>query len=1004
MSHRIRIGVGLALAWCAAAPATHAFFGGQDRISFNKDIRPIFSENCFACHGPDESKVKAGLRLDKRELALRLNKKGVAAIKPGAPEESELFRRLLTHDPDDRMPPAETGKAVTPAQVELMRRWIAQGAQWEAHWAYEKPSPTTPPAGSAASPVDRFIDAKLADNGLKPVGGADPATLIRRLSFDLRGLPPSPGEVKAFLADSSPGAYERLVDAFLASPAYGERMAANWLDLIRYADTDGYHGDQHRNVHPYRDYVIRSFNANKPFDRFTREQVAGDLLPDAGWEQRVASGYNRMLMTTREGGAQPKEYMAKYSADRVRNFSTVWLGSTVGCSECHDHKFDPFTAKDFYSLAAFFADVKETAVGEQEETPIPTPEEESAITQLERQAGELEAALTRDDAALDTAQAAWEQSFASHWVAPEITEAKSKAGASFEKRPDGSLVVGGEVSGKDVYEITLKPAPGRVTALRLEALADDALPARGPGRAGNGNFVVSELEARLNGEKLAFQGSSATHSQDNWAVAGLADGKAETGWAVLPHVGRDHEVVLPLKQPADVGEGASLVVRLVQNHPDRHTLGRFRLSVTDAATAPQALPLEAREALSAAKESRSEAQAATLRRLHREAAPELAEPRSALKSKRDEIARVRAGMARTLVTTAVEPRPMRILPRGNWLDESGEVVDPNPPHFLNPLRAKGRATRVDLANWLVDRDNPLVSRVMVNRLWKLMFGQGLVRTADDFGSQGSWPTHLALLDWLSLEFVDSGWDIKRMLKWMAMSEAYQRSSVDGEALRQADPYNQWLARQNRFRLEAEMVRDNALAVSGLLVQKLGGPSVKPYQPPGYWAYLNFPTREWQHDKGAAVHRRGLYTYWCRTYLQPSLLAFDAPTREECTVDRVRSNTPQQALALLNDTTYVEAARALAAEAIEQSNGGPESRLEWMFGRVLSRAPGGEEKRLLASLLEREWERYRANPASADELLSVGEWSAPPGLDRLEIAVWTSAARVLLNLHETITRS
>jgi len=983
---------------------THAFFGGQERVGFNRDIRPILSENCFACHGPDESKVKAGLRLDKRELALRLNKKGVAAIKPGAPEESELIRRLLTHDPDDRMPPAETGKTVTPAQAELVRRWVAQGARWEAHWAYEKPTPTSPPKGAAASEVDRFIDAKLADHGLQPAAKADPATLIRRLSFDLRGLPPSPGEVKAFLADASPGAYERLVESFLASPTHGERMAANWLDLVRYADTDGYHGDQHRNVYPYRDYVIRSFNANKPFDRFTREQVAGDLLPEAGWEERVASGYNRMLMTTREGGAQPKEYMAKYAADRIRNFSTAWLGSTMGCSECHDHKFDPFTAKDFYSLAAFFADVKETAVGEQEETPIPTPEEESAIRQLEREAGELEGALAREDAALDAAQAAWEQSFASNWVAPEVAGLKSEAGASFEKRPDGSIFVTGEASGKDVYEITLKPTPGRLTALRLEALADEALPARGPGRAGNGNFVVSELEVRLNGEKLAIQGVSATHSQENWAAAGLADGKAETGWAVLPHVGRDHEVVLPLKQPVDLGEGASLVVRLAQNHLDRHTLGRFRLSATGVEATPRALPLEARELLATAKESRTEAQAAALRRLHRESAPELAETRAALKSKRDEIARVRSGMARTLVTTSIEPRPTRILPRGNWLDETGEVVEPNTPHFLNPLRAQGRATRVDLANWLVDRENPLVSRVMVNRLWKMMFGQGLVRTADDFGSQGSWPTHLALLDWLSLEFVDSGWDIKRMLKLIAMSEAYQRSSVDGEALRLADPYNQWLARQNRFRLEAEMVRDNALAASGLLVQKLGGPSVKPYQPPGYWAYLNFPTREWQHDKGAAVHRRGLYTYWCRTYLQPSLLAFDAPTREECTVDRVRSNTPQQALALLNDPTYVEAARALAAQAIEQSNGGPESRLEWMFGRVLSRAPGGEEKRLLASLLEREWERYRANPASADELLSVGEWTAPPGLDRLEIAVWTSVARVLLNLHETITRS
>lgn len=1004
MSHRIKVGLVVAVAWCVAAPGALGFFSGQERISFNRDIRPILSDNCFACHGPDESKVKAGLRLDKRELALRPNKKGVAAIKPGEPEGSELLRRLLTHDEDDRMPPAETGKVVGAAEVELVRQWIAQGARWEAHWAYEKPTRVVPPKGAAPVAIDRFIEQKMAVAGLKPVERADRATLIRRLSFDLRGLPPSPGEVRAFLADQDPGAYERLVDRFMASPEYGERMAATWLDLVRYADTDGYHGDQHRNVHPFRDYVIRSFNENKPFDQFTREQVAGDLLPGAGWEQRVASGYNRMLMTTREGGAQPKEYMAKYSADRVRNFSTVWLGSTMGCSECHDHKYDPFSIKDFYSLAAFFADVKETAVGEQEETPIPTPEEEEALRRLEGEAGNLESLLTREDPALDAAQAVWEQSLGSHWVAPAVVEAKSEAGAVLQAGADGSITVGGAASGKDVYEITLKPAPGPLGGLRLEALADDSLPARGPGRAGNGNFVVSELEVRLNGKQLRLKSATATHSQENWAVAGLADGKPETGWAILPHVGRSHEAVVAFDHAHDLGAEASLVVRIAQNHPDKHTLGRFRITLTGSAE-PRALPLEAADLLKIAKESRTGEQTAALRRVFRDVAPELAETRAAARAKREAINKLRVGMARTLVTTAIEPRTMRVLPRGNWLDDSGEEVLPNAPHFLNPIRASGgRATRLDLANWLVDRENPLVARVTVNRLWKQMFGHGLVRTADDFGSQGAWPTHLALLDWLALEFVDSGWDIKRMVKLMALSGAYQRSSAEDESMRQADPHNHWLARQNRFRLEAEMVRDNALEVSGLLTRKLGGPSVKPYQPPGYWAYLNFPTREWEHDKGESIYRRGLYTYWCRTYLQPSLLAFDAPTREECTVDRVRSNTPQQALALLNDPTYVEAARALAARALERSGGGPESRVEWLFERVLSRAPHEEEKRLLAGLLERERERYRANPASADELLSVGQWSAPAGLDPVELAVWTSVARVLLNLHETITRS
>ena len=762
-----------------------SFSGGRaapaaEPVSFSRDIRPLLSDRCFACHGPDRKRRKKKLRLD---LGFEDARK---VISPGKPLESELLERITAEDPDDRMPPLDSGKKqLSAAEKDLFRRWISEGARFDLHWAYVKPGrpqlPKTDGNGWARNPVDRFIAAEHEKMDLAPSPEADRRTLLRRLHFDLTGLPPTPAELDAFLADKGARAYEERVERLLASPHFGERLAIYWLDLVRYADSAGYHSDPTINISPYRDYVIEAFNSNKPFDRFTIEQLAGDLLPGASMETRVASGYNRLNKTTDEGGAQPKEYLAKYAADRVRTTSAVWMGVTMGCAECHDHKFDPFTTKDFYSFAAFFADLKE--VGHYGGSPRP----------------------------------------------PEL------------QVPVGRLKARWAALGKELEE--LEKAPG--------------------------------------GDKK----------------------------------------------------------RLQQLRKERGNLQK--------------------------------------------------------------------DFTKTLVSQAVKPRVMRVLPRGNWLDDSGEVVEPAIPEFLGSLGGKkGRATRLDLARWFVREDNPLTSRVFVNRLWKLYFGSGISSRLDDVGAQGEWPRHPELLDWLAIEFMESGWDIKHMVRLLLTSSSYRQSSLMTDKLQELDPYNRLVARQSRYRVEAELVRDAALFISGLLVEEIGGRSVKPYQPAGYWKHLNFPKRKWQHDKGSSQYRRGVYTHWQRTFLHPSLLAFDAPSREECTAERMVSNTPQAALALLNDPTYVEAARAFAQNIVFLGGESVDEKLDWAFRQALSRRPSADERAILRNLLEAHRKQYLADSKAADALLGVGLSGRPEGSggQKAELAAWTSISRVILNLSETITRN
>ncbi|MFM2094425.1 MAG: hypothetical protein RIS70_1549, partial [Planctomycetota bacterium] len=837
-----------------------------------------------------------------------------------------------------------------------------------------------------------------------------------------------------FAADPSEAHYERLVDKYLQSAEYGERMAVWWLDLVRYADSVGYHGDQPVSVFPYRHYVIDSFNANKRFDQFTVEQLAGDLLPDPSHEQLVASGYNRLGMMSAEGGVQPKEYLAKYIAERVRNLSGTWLGVTMGCCECHDHKYDPFTSRDFYQLEAFFADIEERGLysGAHESgewgprIAVPSPEQLTARKSLEEQRSALRAMLDTSTPELVAAQREWEKTQAS-WsiVAPSSVVAQS--GTTLETKDNQVFLAKGANPPQETYTLTFEKIPDNVTAIRLEVLPDDSLPAKGPGRAGNGNFVLTEIVAKIirDGDaaerKVSLQNATATYEQTGavtgnpygkWTIASAIDDEAKGrnwGWAVMEQVGRAHAAVFETKENLSLEPGSKLSIELQQNHDNpTHTIGRFRLAFT---TAPRpvkvsdTLPAELASIAAMPVDQRTVEQESKLAAHYRSIAPALEPMRKQLAELEQRRTALERSIPTTLITKSVAPRTIRVLPRGNWMSESGEICEPAYPEILSPRSADAnrRLTRLDLARWLVSPDNPLTARTFMNRQWKLFFGQGLTRKLDDLGSQGEWPSHPELLDWLAADFIDSGWDVKRAQKQIVMSATYRQASLETDRHREIDPQNRWLARQSRTRLDAEMVRDNALWVSGLLVMKIGGPSVKPYQPAGYWAHLNFPQREWDNGRGDELYRRGLYTHWQRQYLHPSLMAFDAPSREECAADRPRSSTPLQSLVLLNDPTYVEAARVFAQKLLTGPATNDQQRIVLAFQRAVSRAPSKREQEVLTNLLQTHRQDYGKDLDGVRALLSIGTAPVPEGIDQVDLAAWTNVARALLNLHEAITR-
>ena len=1017
------------LVLCAiSALCAHA--QSSDAIGYNRDVRPILANSCFPCHGPDGNTREANLRLDIRDVAIA-DRDGVLAIVPGDPSASELVRRITHADPDKRMPPAESPRQITDRDIAILTEWIEQGAKYEGHWAYVPPKTPEPPAVNDDSwnhnPIDRFVRRTLASKGLAPSPPADKTTLIRRAYFDLVGLPPTRAEAQSALDDSSAHWFEHLVDRLLDSPHYGERMAVEWLDLVRYADSNGYHSDETRSMWPYRDYVIDAFNRNKRFDDFTIEQLAGDLLPDARTEQIIASGYNRLNQITAEGGAQAKEYLAMYAADRVRTTSSVWLGSTMGCAECHDHKFDPFTMRDFYGMAAYFADIEEPGVypGRTRWEPVlalPTLEEQVEERQLRAELEAESARLEMPDADLEAGRSRWAAAqmiglgFKADpgWLSARPENVVSEGGATLTVLEDAAVISGGDNPVAETYVVDLRTNRMNITGLRIEVLPDTSFK---KGLARDADVVaLMEIEVRADsndGERIPIGRAEATAFMPDYPVDRAIDGDLGTGWAVTSANKEDAVPVtatFEFETPVRGGADTRLNVRLVHANSvvQKAAFGKFRISLTsddvrlDESVAP---PEDVIDAIFQEAASRTAEATDALNRYYRHISPELAEIRSTIAGLNAELTALTSNYTVTLVTKSTAPRTMRILPRGNWMDDSGDVVVPAAPEFLAGGPPKNRrATRLDLAQWLIDRDNPLTARVFVNRIWKRFFGTGLSKVLDDLGAQGEWPTHPELLDWLAVEFMDSGWDVKHIVRLIVTSEAYRQSSALRPELAETDPYNRLLARQTRFRFDAEFVRDNALAVSGLLVRDIGGRSVRPYQPKGYYAHMNFPKREYEVDSGDHLYRRGVYTHWQRSFLHPSLLAFDAPSREECTAQRAVSNTPQQALVLLNDPIYVEAARSLAERIIREGGESTPDRVAWALHETLTRPADDGEIQVLTLLMADHFEYFTANPDEASRALHIGARRVPTDIPAPELAAWTSVARAILNLHETITRT
>jgi hypothetical protein len=1003
-------------------------------VAFNRDIRPILSENCYYCHGPDKTHQQAGLRLDLRDAAIKFG-----AIVPGRPETSKMMTRVLATDEDLRMPPVASHKTLTAAQKNTLSRWIKEGASYEAHWAYIPPRrPAVPKIAGAGNPLDAFVLARLAEKKIKPSPEADRRTLIRRVSLDLTGLPPTPDQVRAFVSDKSPTAYEKLVDRLLASPQYGERMAVPWLDVVRYADTVGFHGDQNQNAWAYRDYVINAFNTNKPFDQFTIEQIAGDLLPRPTPEQLTATAFNRLNMMTREGGAQAKEYLTKYADDRVRTVSMAFLGSTVGCAQCHDHKFDPISQKDFYALGAFFADVKQWGVyadygytpnpdlrGYNNDYPFPpeiTVDSPYLKQRIARQrarigqvAAETQPLLLRDPAAR-AAFASWCASgksfLAGHpegWdvpVRPTVRTMPAAAGSAppvAQVAPNGSVLLTGATGG--TVEVSVKPAAAWVAALRVEALPHAA---HGGSVFRTGTkpatmMLSATLHRGADGktEPVRFRYAGANVSEPRYA-SGFEILGVHRGWRLsAAHRNKPQVSVWYLDQPVAVAAGDTLTVSV-----PGITAGCLRVATSPFV--PEDVRSAVLPAASLAKALASPGTPAHLpiaRRAYLWGTGWAPEAFDRIKALEADIISCRDGKTPVLVTKAVKPTVTRLLPRGNWQDESGPVVEPAVLHFLPQPKAAGkrRLTRLDLAKWLVAPENPLTARVVVNRFWKQFFGNGISGLVEDFGAQGEWPTHPEMLDWLAVEFRESGWDVRHVVRLIVTSATYRQSSNLRPELRDMDPNNRLLASQNPRRLEAEFVRDNALAIAGLLNHDKGGPPVKPYQPAGYYASIQFPNREYAASPDERQWRRGVYMHWQRTFLHPMLANFDAPSREDCTASRNVANTPQQALTLLNDPQFVEAARVFAGHLLAAPAGSDGARLEQAFQQALGRPVKPKEKASLLAFLTAARAEYAARPDDAAKLRKIGQAPAAATADDVELAAWTSVCRVILNLNETITR-
>ena len=977
------------------------------KVSFNDQIRPLLSNRCYRCHGPDEEDRKAKLRLDTREGAMK-EKGGFSAIVPGNIEDSELIFRIVTDDEDEMMPPPGKGERFSREEIDLFKQWIKEGAEYEVHWSYTKPvRPEVPVIEESVmkvrSPIDAFILDRLKKEGLSPGKEADRYTLIRRVSLDLTGLPPTKEEVDAFISDKSADAYEKLVDRLLAKPAFGEHWARMWLDLARYADSAGYADDPGRTIWAYRDWVIRAFNANMPFDQFTIEQIAGDLLPNPTEDQLIATAFHRNTKTNNEGGTSDEEFRNAAVVDRVNTTMATWMGTTAACAQCHTHKYDPITHAEYFSMFAIFNQSEDA--DRRNEAPIIQVMGDRNKEQAHALAAEiakLEKEITQQVNPAPKVFAKWEadlKAAAGRWQVLSPKTMTSSSGATFKEGSDGSVLVSGKTAGTDDYTITASTKLKKITAIKIEALAYDKLGSGGPGR--NGNFVINEIELGAGSSKAAFSNATSTYDQSQFGAASAIDGNAgkDSGWAVGGALGRDHHLAVELAKPLTGGE---VTLKLLQRYPN-HALGRFRISVTDAPGPSVALPDSLVAILKKPEAQRTDAEKATVLSLYQKTNPEALALNQKLADLKKQLEAVKP-----LTTVPImrelpkaKHRKTHIQLRGSYLS-LGEAVGPGVPKVFGSLPEGVNPDRLAMAKWLVDRENPLTARVVANRFWENLFGVGIVLTSEEFGSQGERPSHHELLDWLAIEFMDGGWDVKKFLRLLVRSSAYRQNSHVTDDMAARDPDNRLVARGPRVRLSAEMIRDQALAVSGLLSSKMYGAPVRPPQPNlGLRAAFGGGT-DWQTSTGEDKFRRGLYTSWRRSSPYPSMATFGAPNREVCTVRRGTTNTPLQALVTLNDPVYIEAAQALARR-MAAHQGSIADRIKLGFRLTLARPPKEVESARLIALYDSTRTKYAADKKLAKEMATNPIGPIPVGGDVVELASLTVVANILLNLDETLMK-
>ena len=953
------------------------------KIDYNRDIRPILSAKCFACHGQDESKRVAGLRLDLPNRA----------IVSGDILASALAHRIGRTDAL-QMPPADSGKTLTSSEKTLLKRWIGQGGRYTEHWAFA----SLPPRRAGAGGIDSSITARLAQEGLTLSPAADKTTLIRRVSLDLTGLPPTPQAVEAFLADKSPSAYEKVVDRLLASPRYGEKMAQQWMDMARYADSNGFQNDHERYQWRWRDWVIEAFNKNMPFDQFTIEQIAGDLLPNATVSQKLATGFNRNHRINTEGGLIAEEWRVEGVIDRLETVGSVWMGLSVGCARCHDHKYDPISQRDFYSLFSYFNNVPESGAGVEGvniNTPptlkAPSTEEAEQLAELGKKVADAELSVKAAEQTLPGLLAAWEASGAAAkypitaWRGAKPTKATAES-AKLAIQPDNQLLASGKNGATETYTLTLPLNDKSVRGVRLEVF-----PEKGQvGRSTNGNFVLTDV---------TLEGTRPTKAIADFAQSGnpasdAIDTDPKTGWGIHGQTDKSHTATFTWEKPVGPLRGESVTLKLIFNSPyGQHQFARFRISLTDAEN-PQA------EGIPPA--GTPERLAWFRANVQNEAQVSDRQLTVAKKALTDYDATIPA----TMVMAEMEkPRKCYLLKRGQY-DQPGDEVQPGLPAAFGKLPTGVPNNRLGFAKWIASAQNPLTARVFANRLWEKFFGMGLVATTEDFGTRAEYPSHPELLDWLASEFIRLKWDMKAIQKTIVLSATYRQSSKTIPALLKRDPENRLLAHGPRLRLPGEVIRDQALLAGGLLVEKLGGRSVRPYQPDGFWDELNVygNLRNYKNDTlPDGLYRRSLYTIWKRSAGPPTMGLFDVPGRDTCRVKRSRTNTPLQALALLNEITFVEAARMIGQRMLLEGGSTPETRITWAYQTLLSRRPSTQELAIHKVGLAKRLARYQAAPEEAKKLLALGVTKPDPKCAPSELAAYAMTASILLNLDEAITR-